>query len=203
MPTRGVGHSMRRRTASKAAPGSDTLPRKASSASRASPSVPLTHSWSPARAPERSSAWPMGTAPNTVMQMLSGPAVVSPPTSSMPCASASANRPPRKAFEKGLVDARHRQRQREGQRLGAAGRQIRQVHRQRLVAKPLRRDRRQEMPPFDQHVARDGQLLPGGQRREQRAIVADAERRAPRGPREVARDQVEFAEGHRCVTARV
>jgi hypothetical protein len=48
---------------------------------------------SPVRAPERSRAAPAGTSPNTVMQMLSGPCVVSPPTSSQAWLSASANRP--------------------------------------------------------------------------------------------------------------
>jgi len=84
---------MRARVRSNSGPGSDSVPRKFSSASRASPSVPLIHSSSPARAPERSSAAPAGTSPNTVMQRLSGPRVVSPPTSSQPCSSASANRP--------------------------------------------------------------------------------------------------------------
>jgi hypothetical protein len=57
------------------------------------PGGPLTQMSSPARAPPRSSAWPAGTSPKTVTQMLSGPAVVSPPTSSQPCWSARASRP--------------------------------------------------------------------------------------------------------------
>src|SRR5512140_2306473 len=48
---------------------------------------------SPTCAPDRNSAWPGGTSPKTVMQMLSGPRVVSPPTSSQPYSSASANKP--------------------------------------------------------------------------------------------------------------
>ena len=81
-------------------PRARAWPRKTSSARRASPSVPLTHRSSPARAPERSSAAPAGTSPNTVMQMVSGPRVVSPPTSSQPCASASANSPRAKPSRK-------------------------------------------------------------------------------------------------------
>ena len=102
--------------------------------------------------------------------------------------------PARKAFEKGLVDARHRQCQREADRLGAAGRQVRQVHRQGLVAEPIGRHSGQEVPALDQHVARHRQLLPGGQWCEQRAVVADTERCTLRRAREVARDEVEFAE---------
>ena len=96
---RGVGSSMRARTASKSPverDGRETPP--APAAHR--PSVPLTHSSSPTRAPERNSACPTGTSPNTAMQMLSGPAVVSPPTTSMPCSSASANRPRAKPSRK-------------------------------------------------------------------------------------------------------
>jgi hypothetical protein len=62
--------------------------------------VPLTHNSSPTRAPERNSACPAGTSPKTAMQMFNGPAVVSPPTTSMPCASASANRPRAKPSRK-------------------------------------------------------------------------------------------------------
>ena len=94
---RGVGCSSRCRACASNSAGKAMLPRSASSASRASPSVPLTYTSSPARAPERSSAWLLpsttGTSPNTVMQMFSGPRVVSPPTSSQPWASASASRP--------------------------------------------------------------------------------------------------------------
>ena len=85
----------------------------------------------------------------------------------------------RKACEEGLVGARQRQRQREGQRLGAAGRQVAQVDRQRLVAQPLRRHGGQEVPALDQHVAGHRQLH-ARVRREQRAVVADAQRGAPR-----------------------
>ncbi|MNU64929.1 hypothetical protein D3C71_542180 [compost metagenome] len=99
--TRGVGCSMRARACAKASAGRLSVPRNTSSASRASPSEPLTHRSSPARAPERSSAAPAGTSPNTVMQMLSGPRVVSPPTSSQPWASASANRPREKPSSQG------------------------------------------------------------------------------------------------------
>ena len=93
--TRGSGHSMARRVASKASAGrlGCRVPRKASSARRASPGWPLTQSSSPGRAPLRSRAPPAGTSPNTVTPMASGPAVVSPPTSSQSCSSAKSSRP--------------------------------------------------------------------------------------------------------------
>ena len=52
----------------------------------------------------------------------------------------------------------------------------------------------EKVAAFDQHVGRDGELHAGG-RREQRAVVADAEHGAA-GPRplEVVFDQVEFGE---------
>ena len=78
-------------------PGRRSLPSNTSSASRASPTVPLTYRSSPALAPLRSRAWerPLctGTSPNTVIQMFSGPAVVSPPISSQPCVSANSKSP--------------------------------------------------------------------------------------------------------------
>ena len=175
-------------------PSSATVPRNASSARRASPSVPLTHRSSPGRAPERSSAAAGGTSPKTVMQIVSGPRVVSPPISSQPCASASANRPAREAGEKDLVGARQRERERERERLGAAGGEVAQVDRERLVAEPVGRDGRQEVAALDQHVGETGELH-AGVGCDQRAVVADAERGAARGPREEALDELEFAEG--------
>ena len=43
---------------------------------------------------------PVGTSPNTVMQMFNGPWVVSPPISSQACSSASASRPRAKPARK-------------------------------------------------------------------------------------------------------
>jgi len=98
--------------------------------------------------------------------------------------------PAREAGQPVVVDARQRDRQREGQRLGAAGREVRQVDRQRLVAQALGGHGGQEVAALDQQVAGHRELLPRRQLH-QRAVVADAqhERRAgPRRPREVARD---------------
>ena len=91
--TRGVG-TCRRGAAVASVGGSSAISwRKPASASRASPSVPETQMSSPACAASRLNARSGGTSPNTVMQIFSGPLVVSPPISSQSCASASANRP--------------------------------------------------------------------------------------------------------------
>jgi hypothetical protein len=104
----------------------------------------------------------------------------------------------REAFEPGFVDSRHRKREREGKRLCAAGAEIAQVHRERFVAQPPRVDSRKKVPALDQHVGRDGKLHPGT-RREQRAIVARAERAAFRGSVKEPLDQVELA--HAAIVA--
>src|SRR5690606_9901702 len=71
-------------------------PRHCANAAAASPSVPVTHASSPARAPSRRRAAPGSTQPCTVTHTDSGPRVVSPPTSATPCALASARNPSRK-----------------------------------------------------------------------------------------------------------
>lgn len=95
--TRGVGRCMRCAACASASAASGVSPRRPASASRASPSVPETQMSSPARAASRRSARLDATSPKIVMQMFSGPFVVSPPISSQPWASASANRPPENA----------------------------------------------------------------------------------------------------------
>jgi hypothetical protein len=59
--------------------------------------VPEIQMSSPGLAASRRSARPGSTSPKMVMQMLSGPLVVSPPISSHPNSSASPNRPSAKA----------------------------------------------------------------------------------------------------------
>ena len=103
---RGLGRSSRWRAAARRSGGSVHSPRSAPSARRASPSVPLTQTSSPTRAPSRRSAWPAGTWPNTVTHRFSGPAVVSPPTSEQAWASARANRPPARAASQASSRAR-------------------------------------------------------------------------------------------------
>jgi hypothetical protein len=99
------------------------------------------------------------------------------------------------SFEKGFVGARHRQRQREGDRFGAAGRQVAEVHGQRLVAQTLWRHGAEEMSAVDQHVAGHAPLH-ARRAGEQRAVVAHAEHGAAWRPREVPLDQLEFAQRH-------
>ncbi len=106
------------------------------------------------RAPERSSAWPGGTSPNTVMQMFSGPRVVSPPTSSQPCASASASRPREKP-----APARPRRRAAcASASVKASGSAPQAARSLRLTASALwpslkRIDGGQKVAALDQHVA--------------------------------------------------
>jgi hypothetical protein len=99
----------------------------------------------------------------------------------------------------GVVAARQRQRQGEGQWLGAAGGEVAQVDGQRLVTQALGRHRAEEVPALDQHVARHRQLLPR-RGRQQRAVVAHAQAhgsaRAPARPREVPRDELELTRHH-------
>ncbi|MNN28445.1 hypothetical protein D3C81_1420160 [compost metagenome] len=92
--TRGAGVSMRGRTWVKSGSGSSHSPRQSPSARRASPSVPEIQISSPGRAASRRSAARCGTSPKTVSDSVSGPRVVSPPTSSQPWASARASMPP-------------------------------------------------------------------------------------------------------------
>jgi len=169
------------------------VPRNTSSASRASPRVPLTWMSSPACAPERSSAWPCGTSPKTVIQMLSGPRVVSPPTSSQSWASASAQQAPRERLQPGLVGKRIA-RPAESQRPGAAGGEVAQVHRQRLVASlngsTVDRKWRPSTSMSQEH--RSCMPAPGDS---SAPVIADAQCVARHRALEVAVDQVEFTMG--------
>jgi hypothetical protein len=171
------------------------VPRKTSSASRASPTVPLTYRSSPAWAPERNSACERpcttGTSPNTVMQMFSGPWVVSPPISSQPCASASASRPCETAPARpqsacGRARARVKAR-------GLAPQAARSL---RLTASALcpslrvhRRQRNAAPPP----ACRWRWPLGAGAGLQQRTVVAHAQHRRAHRALEIALDQVKFA----------
>ena len=99
-----------------------------------------------------------------------------------------------KAADPGLVGLGQGQRQREGQRPGAAGGQVAEVHGQCLVAQRDGVDIGKEVAAFDQHVAGDGQLH-AGLGSEQRAIVAHAQDGVAHGALEEAADQVEFTHG--------
>ena len=100
----------------------------------------------------------------------------------------------REAFQKGFFGSWHRQAEAECERRCAAGRKVAQVDCESLVAEPRRIDRREEMAAFDEHVAGDREHH-AGRGCEQRAVVAHAERNTARRPREVALDELEFAEG--------
>jgi hypothetical protein len=81
-----------------------------------------------------------------------------------------------KCFEPRFIGARQRERERECVRLRAHRGEVRQIHRERLVAERVWIDIGEEVAAFDQHVRRNGELMAGG-RRDERAVVADAERR--------------------------
>ena len=95
--TRGVGVSNRARVLSSVGSSIWIFPCKAAKAHLASPSVPLTYRSSPPCAPLLLSPCPMGTSPKTVMPMLKGPRVVSPPIKAQPWALAKAYKPLAKA----------------------------------------------------------------------------------------------------------
>ena len=87
--SRGSGQSRRRAAAS----GTGCPWLRRATASAAAPSGPLTQMASPARAPSRRRACMADTCPRTVMEMLSGPRVVSPPINGQAARAASPNRP--------------------------------------------------------------------------------------------------------------
>jgi hypothetical protein len=76
-----------------------------------------------------------------------------------------------------FIRFRQRERQRERLRLRAHRGEIRQIHRERFVTQRFGIDIGEEMAAFHQHVGRYRQHFAGA-RREQRAVVADAERLA-------------------------
>ena len=93
----------------------------------------------------------------------------------------------------GRIGAGQGQSQGKGQRLGAAGGQVRQVHRQGFVPEQARVDIGQKVAPLHQHVAGDGQLHAGAWC-EQGAVVAHAQGAALHRALEKAPDQVEFTQ---------
>ncbi len=155
-----------------------------------------TQSRSPGRAPARVSAWPAGTLPNTVRVMLSGPRVVSPPTRARPHCRAMASRPRAKpcnhsASACGKVRARVKARARRPSPLQVAG-----GDRQGALGKKERVATGGKMHAFHQGIGGGRQLF-AGWRRQQGAVVADAEghvrrRRRAGGRGEEAADQLEL-----------
>ena len=96
-----------------------------------------------------------------------------------------------KCAHPGGVGTRQRQRQREGQRPCAAGREVAEVDGERLVAQAQRIHVGEEVPALDQHVAGHRELH-ARHGREQRAVVAHARRGAAHGAREERAYQIEF-----------
>jgi hypothetical protein len=158
-----LGAFHRRRTRRRRRRAGQTVPRKTSSASRASPSVPLTHRSSPgACAAAQQGLADRDLAKHGDAQVQRAACVVSPPTSSMPWRSASANSPRANGATKASSARGSASASVKASGFGAAGGQVAQVDRQRLVAQALGRHGGQEVPALDQHVAGHCQLLPGG-----------------------------------------
>ncbi len=97
----------------------------------------------------------------------------------------------RKTFQPGFIGAGHGQGQQKCARFCATGGQIAEVHGQTFVTQPHRIHGAQEVPAFDQHVGRDGQLVSRA-RGQQRAVVANPQIGMAYGSLEEAVNQVEF-----------
>ena len=96
-----------------------------------------------------------------------------------------------------LVNPRQGNRQQIGQGSRPHCCQIRQVDRERLMAKRLRVDFRDEMRPLDKHIGRDGEPRSGDAGGQQGAVIANPQfgpLRPPR-PHKVPRDEVKLAHG--------
>ena len=151
---------------------------------------------SPTRAPARVIASPAGISPRIVTQRLSGPRVVSPPTSSTACSSANARKPRANAASHCRIAVRQRQREQRPLRCRTHRGDVGQVDGEGLVANGLGIGIRKKMASAHQHVH-------GGHddmtrcRREQRRIVADTQyhRWRTRRPGEESRDQFELVHG--------
>jgi hypothetical protein len=89
------------------------------------------------------------------------------------------------------LGSRQSDRQRRPARRGTHRGKIGEVDGERLVAERARLDAGKKMPAFDQHVGGHGEIQ-AGIGPQQRAIVADAESRTLRRPREIAADQFEL-----------
>ncbi len=98
--------------------------------------------------------------------------------------------------EPGLVGRRQRDRQRRPARRGARRRHVGKIHRQRLVPEQARVGAALEVAALQQHVGRHRQRG-AGLGHEQRGVVAHAEQRVARGPREVALDDLELGRHRR------
>ena len=101
----------------------------------------------------------------------------------------------REAGQEALVDTRQRQGQGKGHGPRTTRRQVAQIDCKGLVAQAIRRDAGQEVPALHQHVAGD-RPVQAWRRLQQGAIVADTQHRALRLAGEIARNQIELAQGH-------
>ncbi len=138
--------------------------------------------------------------PASATETVSGPRVVSPPTR-RPRGVGKRVDPRGKPGEPVLVRRRQREAEQRPGRLGAHGREVGEVHRERAVADEARVEAGREMRAIDQRVEREDQRAARG-----RGDAAHASSPTPArtslapcaAPREEAFDQLEFAgrQGH-------
>ena len=195
--SRGVGRRWRR-TSAAGAPGSRP--------SAASPSVPVTRTRSPARAPLRSSARPSGTAPMAVTVTDSSAARVTfPPATAIRWRRAQAPRPRAiRTIRGGPGGRRHAQAHERPQRPRAHRGEVGEVHRERLPADVLRREPAVEVDSRDDGVGGRDELLAGGGREHGRVVAradAHALARERQGLGEAA-DELELAGSRRAAHPR-
>jgi hypothetical protein len=104
-----------------------------------------------------------------------------------------------KARNPGLRSFGQRQRERHPRGLGAHGRDVAEIHRERAIADCAGIDAAREVHAFDDRVDRDDESTSVAVDVEHRRVVADAEQHvgAMIVVREVTSDDVEFTETHR------
>ncbi len=177
-------------------PSATAPPVSTSRPSAASPIVPVTRIRSPGRAPVRLTIRPGGTRPKAVIEIICGPGVdtVSPPCCAQAKVLASSPSASAKGPSQAILLAAQGQRQHEAGRHRALGREIGEVHPQRLARDGVGRIGGKIMHAFDDGVGGDNDVLAG--RGQDRGII-DQPQRAGIGRQrlEIARDEGVFGGG--------
>ena len=136
--------------------------------------------------------------PMIVTVMVSGPRVVSPPTSATPCRRHRSPAARANSRQPGLVGIRQRQRQQRPGGLGTHGRDVGEVHREGPMADGSRRRSGRKMHAFDQRIG-DRHQLARSRRHQHRAVITHADAHVAAfgaEPREVSADELELGLGH-------
>ena len=155
---------------------------------------------SPGAAPLRRTILPGGTRPNAVTEIITGPGVetVSPPSSGQPNRLASSPSARANGASQRIVLGAQRQRQHEARGHRALGREIGQVHPQRLARDRVRGIIGEKMHAFDNGVRGHHDLVAAGL--QDRRIIDQTERTGiGRERAEIAGDQGVFTGGDLAV----